>query len=114
MKVCLKCGAETPLVSQLCHPCLRTMTELSRISNIQNMVCCKSCFSLKIPGTWIEFSDLESIDSDNLVSQSFNRAQFFERRSKIAALRVHRFWRDVNYNPIYKRARNNLLKNLKK
>ena len=24
------------------------------------MVCCKSCFSLKIPGTWIEFSDLES------------------------------------------------------
>ena len=60
MKVCLKCGAETPLVSQLCHPCLRTMTELSRISNIQNMVCCKSCFSLKIPGTWIEFNDLES------------------------------------------------------
>ena len=60
MKVCLKCGAETPLVSQLCHPCLRTITELSSISNIQNMVCCKSCFSLKIPGTWIEFSDLES------------------------------------------------------
>ena len=61
-----------------------------------------------------EFSDSESIDSDNLVSQSSNRAQFFERRSKMAALRVHRFWRDVNYNPIYKRARNNLLNNLKK
>ena len=28
-----------------------------------------------------EFSDSESIDSDNLVSQSSNRAQFFERRS---------------------------------
>ena len=24
------------------------------------MICCKSCFSLKIPGTWIEFDDLDS------------------------------------------------------
>ena len=24
------------------------------------MVCCKACYSLKIPGTWLEFSDLES------------------------------------------------------
>ena len=24
------------------------------------MVCCKSCYSLKIPGTWLEFDDLDS------------------------------------------------------
>ena len=24
------------------------------------MVCCKSCYSLKVPGTWLEFDDLES------------------------------------------------------
>ena len=24
------------------------------------MVCCKACYSLKIPGTWLEFDDLDS------------------------------------------------------
>lgn len=30
-------------------------------------------------------------------------------RPKIAALRIHRFWRDVCYNPVYKHAQNKLL-----
>ena len=34
------------------------------------------------------------------------------RTRYIAARRIHRFWRDVNYDPSYKRARENLIKNL--
>jgi len=60
VKVCLKCGAEPPLVSKLCHTCVRQSVELSTISKNQGMICCKSCFSLKIPGTWVEFDDLDS------------------------------------------------------
>ena len=60
MDICLKCGAKSPLVSQLCHDCVRQTIELSQIPNVQTMVCCKSCFSLKVPGTWIEFDALES------------------------------------------------------
>jgi nonsense-mediated mRNA decay protein 3 len=60
VKVCLKCGAETPLISQLCHTCVRQNIELSKVLPAINMVCCKACYSLKIPGTWLEFSDLES------------------------------------------------------
>ena len=60
MRVCLKCGAETPLTDQLCDSCFRQNFELSKVSPSVNMVCCKACYSLKIPGTWLEFSDLES------------------------------------------------------
>ena len=60
MRVCLKCGAETPLTDQLCDSCFRQNFELSNISPSVNMVCCKACYSLKVPGTWLEFSDLES------------------------------------------------------
>ena len=31
------------------------------------MICCKSCYSLKIPGTWIEFDDLDSSVSHFIV-----------------------------------------------
>ena len=60
MRVCLKCGVETPLTDQLCDSCFRQNFELSNISPSVNMVCCKACYSLKVPGTWLEFSDLES------------------------------------------------------
>ena len=60
MDVCLKCGTESPLVSQICHDCLRQIEIVAEIPDILRMVCCKSCFSLKIPGNWIEFSDLNS------------------------------------------------------
>lgn len=60
MKICLKCGSETPLTDQLCDSCFRQFFELSNIPPAVNMVCCKACHSLKIPGTWLEFSDLES------------------------------------------------------
>jgi len=60
VRVCLKCGAETPLTDHLCDICFRQNFELSKISPSVNMVCCKACYSLKIPGIWLEFNDLES------------------------------------------------------
>ena len=35
------------------------------------MPCCKSCFSLKTPGTWVEFDDLDSSVS-NFITESIN------------------------------------------
>ena len=60
MDICLKCGAEPPLISQICHKCVRETVVISRLPDVLRMVDCKSCYSLKIPGTWLEFDDLES------------------------------------------------------
>ena len=60
MDICLKCGAEPPLISQICHKCVRETVAISRLPDVLRMVDCKSCYSLKIPGTWLEFDDLES------------------------------------------------------
>ena len=60
MDICLKCGAEPPLISQICHKCVRETVGISRLPDVLRMVDCKSCYSLKIPGTWLEFDDLES------------------------------------------------------
>jgi len=60
MDVCLKCGDKSALVSNLCHTCIRKFENVSDIPEILRMVCCKSCFSLQIPGTWLEFSNLNS------------------------------------------------------
>ncbi|MDG1545291.1 MAG: NMD3-related protein [Candidatus Poseidoniia archaeon] len=60
MDICLKCGAKPPLISQICHKCVRETVAISRLPEVLRMVDCKSCYSLKIPGTWLEFDDLES------------------------------------------------------
>lgn len=60
MDICLKCGAEPPLISQICHKCVRETVVISRLPDVLRMIDCKSCYSLKIPGTWLEFDDLES------------------------------------------------------
>ena len=60
MDICLKCGAEPPLISQICHKCVRETVVISRLPDVLRMVDCKLCYSLKIPGTWLEFDDLES------------------------------------------------------
>ncbi len=60
MDICLKCGGKPPLISQICHKCVRGTVIISRLPEVMRMVDCKSCFSLKIPGTWLEFEDIES------------------------------------------------------
>ncbi len=55
--------------------------------------------------------NLKNITS-NLTNKMINEWTDKNRNKYISARRIHRFWRDVNYNPCYKRARNNLLKNL--
>ena len=60
MDICLKCGAEPPLISQICHKCVRETVVISRLPEVLRMVDCKSCYSLKIPGTWLEFDSVES------------------------------------------------------
>jgi len=60
MDICLKCGGKPPLISQICHKCVRETVTISRLPEVLRMVDCKSCFSLKIPGTWLEFEDIES------------------------------------------------------
>ena len=68
MDICLKCGAEPPLISQICHKCVRETVVISRLPDVLRMVDCKSCYSLKIPGTWLEFENLESAVSHFLES----------------------------------------------
>jgi len=60
MDICLKCGGKPPLISQICHKCVRETVVISRLPEVLRMIDCKSCFSLKIPGTWLEFDDVES------------------------------------------------------
>lgn len=60
MNVCLRCGAEPPLVSQICHNCARQTIALASMPANLRMIACKSCFSLKVPGDWLEFNDLDS------------------------------------------------------
>ena len=60
MNVCLRCGAEPPLASQICHDCVRQTIKLASLPVNLRMVACKSCFSLKTPGTWAEFKDIDS------------------------------------------------------
>ena len=60
MDICLKCGGKPPLISQICHKCVRKTVVISRLPEVLRMIDCKSCFSLKIPGTWLEFDDVES------------------------------------------------------
>lgn len=60
MDICLKCGAEPPLISQICHKCVRETVVITRLPEVLRMVDCKSCYSLKIPGTWLEFDSVES------------------------------------------------------
>jgi len=60
MDICLKCGGKPPLISQICHKCVHETVTISRLPEVMRMVDCKSCFSLKIPGTWLEFEDIDS------------------------------------------------------
>ena len=54
------------------------------------------------------FKHITSNLSNNMIDNWVN----INRRELIASRRIHRFWRDVNYNPIYKRARHNIIKKL--
>ncbi len=104
MKVCLKCGAKPPLVSQLCPACLRQTTELSKVSNMQNMICCKSCFSLKVPGTWIEFDTLDSSVS-HFIEQSIEWNQDATKIKSTLELRQldpHKFRANISCEGDYK------------
>ena len=47
-------------MSQICHDCARQTIELASAPDNLRMISCKSCFSLKVPGDWLEFDDLDS------------------------------------------------------
>ena len=57
------------------------------------MVCCKSCYSLKVPGTWIEFDDLDSSVS-HFIEQSIEWNQDVTKiksKLELRQLDPHRF-----------------------
>lgn len=60
MDICLKCGGKPPFISQICHDCVHKLEIVAEVPDILRMICCKSCFSLKVPGTWLDFTDLNS------------------------------------------------------
>ena len=47
-------------MSQICHDCARQTIALASAPDNLRMISCKSCFSLKVPGDWLEFDDLDS------------------------------------------------------
>ena len=55
--------------------------------------------------------NLKNITS-NLTSNMIDTWVVENRIKFISARRIHRFWRDVNYNPLYKKARLNIIANL--
>ena len=84
MDICLKCGAEPPLISQICHKCVRETVVISRLPDVLRMVDCKSCYSLKIPGTWLEFDDLESAVSHFFESSIIWKENLSQQKSTLS------------------------------
>ena len=57
------------------------------------MVCCKSCHSLKVPGTWIEFDDLDSSVS-HFIEESIEwnkEVTKIKSKSELSQLDPHKF-----------------------
>lgn len=83
MDICLKCGSEPPLISQICHKCVRETVVISRLPDVLRMVDCKLCYSLKIPGTWLEFDDLESAVSHFFESSIIWKENLSQQKSTL-------------------------------
>ncbi len=103
MNVCLRCGAEPPLASQICHDCVRQTIELASIPVNLRMVACKSCSSLKVPGTWTEFKDLDSAVS-SFVESSVDWNTDTKKQAiqlTLNQLDPHRFRVEVNCTGVF-------------